>query len=172
VEEQRGEIRHRHQGWRHHRRAADPRYRGDIGVAGGRIVEIGSNIVAADAAVIIAHGLFERFPRLKFAFVENGGLWVGPLLHDLQVVHSQNTGMFAKNPVDQFHENCWVAPFVEDDVAELAKHIPVERTLFGSDWPHAEGVATPRDFLGFLDAFSDADVRKIMGDNARALTYA
>ena len=24
----------------------------------------------------------------------------------------------------------------EDDVADLAKYIPVERILFGSDWPH------------------------------------
>jgi predicted TIM-barrel fold metal-dependent hydrolase len=123
------------------------------------------------AATLIFHGLFQRFPRIRLAFIENGGLWVGPLLHDLQVVHAQNPGMFHKNPVDQFHENCWVAPFVEDDVGDLARHIPVERILFGSDWPHAEGVAHPRDFIGFLDGFSDADVRKIMADNARELTY-
>lgn len=124
------------------------------------------------AAVIIVHGLFERFPRLRLAFVENGGLWVGPLLHDLQVTHVQNPGMFEKNPVDQFHENCWVAPFVEDDVAELARHIPVERILFGSDWPHAEGVEHPRDFFDNLTSFSEDDVRKIMAGNARNLTYA
>jgi predicted TIM-barrel fold metal-dependent hydrolase len=124
------------------------------------------------AAVLIAHGLFERFPRLRVAYIENGALWVGPLLHDLQVVHVQNPGMFHKNPVDQFHENCWVAPFVEDDVADLARHIPAERILFGSDWPHAEGVEHPRDFFANLGGFSDSDVRKIMVENARALTYA
>ena len=72
------------------------------------------------AAMLVTHGLFTRFPRLKFAFIENGAQWVGPLLHDLQVVHVQNPGMFATNPVDQFHRNCWVAPFVEDSVADLA----------------------------------------------------
>jgi predicted TIM-barrel fold metal-dependent hydrolase len=123
------------------------------------------------AAVVIAHGLFERFPRLKLAFIENGALWVGPLLHDLQVTHVQNPGMFARNPVDQFHENCWVAPFVEDDVADLARHMPVERILFGSDWPHAEGVADPLDFMANLSSFTDAQVRRIMVENARALTY-
>jgi predicted TIM-barrel fold metal-dependent hydrolase len=35
----------------------------------------------------------------------------------------------------------WVGPFVEDRVEELAAHLPVERILFGSDWPHAEGMA-------------------------------
>ena len=108
------------------------------------------------AAILVTHGLFTRFPRLKFAFIENGALWVGPLLHDLQVVHVQNPGMFASNPVDQFHRNCWVAPFVEDDVADLAKHIPAERILFGSDWPHAEGIAHPRDFFRLVEGFSDA----------------
>ena len=124
------------------------------------------------AAVLISHRLFERFPRLKFAFIENGGTWVGPLLHDLQVVHAQNPGMFRSNPVDQFHNNCWVAPFVEDDVEDLARHMPVERILFGSDWPHAEGVAHPREFFGSLGSFSDADQRRIMLENARELTFA
>lgn len=124
------------------------------------------------AAVLISHGLFDRFPRLRFAFIENGGTWVGPLLHDLQVVHAQNPGMFGRHPVDQFHGNCWVAPFVEDDVEELAKHIPAERILFGSDWPHAEGVGHPREFFNNLGSFSEADQRKIMVENARALTFA
>jgi len=124
------------------------------------------------AAVLVAHGLFVRFPRLKFAFIENGGTWVGGLLHDLSVAHIQHPGMFAQNPIDQFHRNCWVAPFVEDNVADLATHIPVERILFGSDWPHAEGVGHPRDFFDNLAAFSEADKRKIMLENARELTFA
>ncbi|PXA82874.1 amidohydrolase, partial [Nostoc sp. 3335mG] len=124
------------------------------------------------AAILIAHGLFVRFPKLRFAFIENGGTWVGPLLHDLQVSHAQNPGMFGRNPVDQFHDNVWVAPFVEDDVSELARHIPAERILFGSDWPHAEGVGHPRDFFRNLEGFSEADKRRIMRDNGRALTFA
>jgi len=124
------------------------------------------------ATVLIAHGLFTRFPKLRLAFIENGGTWVGSMLHDLQVVHAQNPGMFAMNPVDQFHRNCWVAPFVEDDVAELAKHIPTERILFGSDWPHAEGVGHPRDFVKNLAGFSEHDKRRIMMDNAHELTFA
>lgn len=124
------------------------------------------------AAVLIAHGLFERFPKLRFAFIENGATWVGSLLHDLQVTHVQNPGMFGRNPVDQFHQNIWVAPFVEDDVNELARHIPAERILFGSDWPHAEGVGHPRDFFENIREFSAHDQRRIMVENARDLTFA
>ena len=123
-------------------------------------------------AVMISHGLFERFPRLRFAVIENGAYWVGGLLHDLQVLHAQNPGMYGMNPVDQFHRNFWIAPFVEDSVEELAKHVPIDRILFGSDWPHAEGVAHPRDFFANLTGFSEADQRKIMRENAEVLTYA
>jgi len=125
-----------------------------------------------NAAVLIAHGLFERFPKLRVAYIEFGATWVPTLLHNLQHAHGQNPGMFAKNPVDQFHQNCWVAPFVEDDVNEVGKHLPAERILFGSDWPHGEGAAHPRDFFDNLTAFSADAVRKIMLENARELTYA
>jgi predicted TIM-barrel fold metal-dependent hydrolase len=122
------------------------------------------------AGILVADGLFERHPGVRVAYIENGGTWVGDLLHKLQVLHGQNPGLFAKNPVDQFHDNCWVAPFVEDSVPELAKHIPVERILFGSDWPHAEGIAHPRDFFKLVEEFSIDDQRKIMVENARELT--
>jgi predicted TIM-barrel fold metal-dependent hydrolase len=61
---------------------------------------------------------------------------------------------------------------VEDTVPELAEHIPVERILFGSDWPHAEGIEHPRDFFKKVEEFSIDDQRKIMVENARELTFA
>ena len=124
------------------------------------------------AAILVADGLFERHPGLRVAYIENGGTWVGDLLHGLQVLHGQSPGMFATNPVDQFHEHCWVAPFVEDSVPDLARHLPVERILFGSDWPHAEGLGHPRDFFKNVEQFSLADQQKIMVENARELTLA
>jgi predicted TIM-barrel fold metal-dependent hydrolase len=59
---------------------------------------------------------------------------------------------------------------VEDSVQELATHLPVERILFGSDWPHAEGMGHPRDFFRNVESFSLEDTRRIMVDNARELT--
>ena len=65
-----------------------------------------------------------------------------------------------------------MAPFVEDSVEDLARHLPVERILFGSDWPHAEGLSQPRDFFENVASFSLDDQRKIMVENARSLTFA
>ncbi len=124
------------------------------------------------AGALVAHRLFERFPRLRVAYIENGGTWVGPLLHGLALMGSQNPGTFSSSPVDQFVEHCWVAPFVEDDVDDLAKHLPAERILFGSDWPHAEGLPTPLQFVDGLGSFDAADQQRIMYSNAAELTFA
>jgi predicted TIM-barrel fold metal-dependent hydrolase len=123
-------------------------------------------------AALIVHGLFERHPTLRLASIENGATWVPGLVRVLRRLHTQNPGMFKKSPVDQFHENVWISPFVEDSVVELANYVPVERILFGSDWPHAEGVPHPRDFFEKVADFSLADQRKIMRDNARGLVLA
>jgi predicted TIM-barrel fold metal-dependent hydrolase len=124
------------------------------------------------AAILVADKLFERHPGVRVAYIENGGTWVGDLLHGLQVLHGQNPGMFRTNPVDQFIEHCWVAPFVEDSVPDLATHLPADRILFGSDWPHAEGLGHPRDFFKNVEDLPIEDQRRIMVENARELTFA
>lgn len=121
-------------------------------------------------AALICHKVFERFPRLRVASIENGASWVQPLLVRLFRGHAQTAGYYKKNPVDQFNEHIWVTPFWEDNLTELAKHMPAERIIFGSDWPHVEGVARPMEFLEAVQGFDAADVRRIMRDNVAELT--
>ncbi|ABW12105.1 amidohydrolase 2 [Parafrankia sp. EAN1pec] len=123
-------------------------------------------------AAIICHRLFERFPGLRFASIENGGAWVAPLLARLHKGHTQTAGWYKIDPVEQFREHVWITPFWEDNVQEIARTMPAGRLLFGSDWPHLEGVAQPLDFLTALEGFDAADRRRIMRDNAAALTAA
>ncbi|GMU80022.1 MAG: amidohydrolase [Acidimicrobiia bacterium] len=117
----------------------------------------------------IADRLFERFPNLRVATVETGSDWVGGLLKKLRTLAIQVPGEFGADPYEQFLEHVWVSPFFEDDVQVLLGHVGAERVLFGSDWPHVEGLADPASFVKELDGLSDADVRKIMRDNARDL---
>jgi len=121
-------------------------------------------------AALVCHKVFERFPRLRVVSVENGASWVAPLLVRLFRGHAQTRGYYKKNPVDQFQEHIWVTPFWEDNIVELKAKIPVERIVFGSDWPHLEGVVRPLDFLETLETFNAADKRRIMRDNVAALT--
>jgi predicted TIM-barrel fold metal-dependent hydrolase len=99
--------------------------------------------------------IFERFPGLRLASVENGANWAPDLMYRLESAASRNPGYFAIDPVELFHEHVWVTPFWEDDVETIAKTLGVERLLLGSDWPHAEGVVRPMDFV--TDALSWAD---------------
>ena len=66
----------------------------------------------------------------------------------------------------------WVTPYCEEDFGALAELMGVERILFGSDWPHGEGLAEPMDFVKELDGFDEAAVRRIMRDNALDLLGA
>lgn len=122
------------------------------------------------AFILVAHRLFERFPRLQYAFVETGSAWVPSLLHALDTLG--HFGDYDQSPKQQFIEHCSVIPYPEEDVEELARYLPTDRILFGSDWPHGEGFAHPLDFMEKLDSFSDTDVALIMRDNARKLTFA
>jgi predicted TIM-barrel fold metal-dependent hydrolase len=120
-------------------------------------------------ASLIAHGLFDRHPRLKVATIELGSGWVPELLRRLRIVYGQMPQAFAHDPVEQFHEHVWVTPFQEENMARLASVMRPERILFGSDWPHPEGVAEPASLLNEFASLPAEQQRMITQDNAKEL---
>ncbi|MGO8863617.1 MAG: amidohydrolase family protein [Acidimicrobiales bacterium] len=118
---------------------------------------------------LVVDKIFERFPNLRIATIETGSEWVAPLLKKLRTVSIQLPGEFAKDPYELFRDRVWVSPFFEDDVYALVEHVGADRVVFGSDYPHVEGLADPRSFMKEIDALSDEDKRKIMYGNAREL---
>ena len=42
-----------------------------------------------------------------------------------------------------FREHVWINPFWEDDVDEVVELMGADRVIFGSDWPHIEGLPEP-----------------------------
>ncbi len=42
--------------------------------------------------------------------------------------------------------------------------------IFGSDYPHAEGLADPKSFVDDLPTFSEHDIRLVMRENGLALS--
>jgi predicted TIM-barrel fold metal-dependent hydrolase len=117
-------------------------------------------------AALVCHGAFSRFPELRVASVENGTEWVPFLLERLERVYRQTPNHFAEHPLDVVKRNVYFHPFWEDNLRRLADRVGVERVLFGSDFPHPEGLVAPRDYFSFLDDFSDDEVRRIMYQNA------
>jgi hypothetical protein len=41
----------------------------------------------------------------------------------------------------------WINPFWEDDVNEIVDLMGDDRVIFGSDWPHIEGLPEPTDWV-------------------------
>ena len=117
----------------------------------------------------IGHGLCSRFPKLKIAPVENGSSWVRPLLVALAEAYSFSPHVFDEDPVEVFKRNIYVHPFHEEDPRGLADLIGVDRVLFGSDYPHPEGMSDPISFVDDLEQFDHDDIAKIMGGNLAAL---
>jgi predicted TIM-barrel fold metal-dependent hydrolase len=123
-------------------------------------------------ASLIIDGVFDRHPTLRIASIENGSDWVGLLVKRLKKQANQTPWAFKEDPLEVIRRNVWVTPYYEEDLLALAELIGPERILFGSDWPHGEGLEQPIDFTKELDGFSDAEVRKIMRDNALELIGA
>src|SRR5262249_47204441 len=118
----------------------------------------------------VCHRIFERFPKLRMASVENGAGWVPDLLHRLEDAANRAPRYFRDDPVASFREHVWMTPFWEDDVEVLCASVPVEHLRLGSDWPHAEGVVEPADFLDEALGWADAEtLRKVARTNAADL---
>jgi predicted TIM-barrel fold metal-dependent hydrolase len=61
--------------------------------------------------------------------------------------------------------NIWVHPFHEDDPRGLIDLIGVDRVVFGSDYPHIEGMSEPLSYVDELAGLAHDDVAKVMGGN-------
>jgi len=114
----------------------------------------------------VCHGLLTRFPDLKIASVENGGDWIPHFIEQLEDAHRKMPQAFDEDPVAAFKRNIFVSPFHEDDIAALIDIMGTDHILFGSDYPHPEGLAEPCSYLDHLPAgLSDDDTAAIMGGN-------
>jgi predicted TIM-barrel fold metal-dependent hydrolase len=120
-------------------------------------------------AAMVCHGALSRFPQLKVAVIENGSTWVEPLLRNLADIYKKMPQDFLEHPVDVIKRNIYISPFWEDDLGALAQLIGVDHVLFGSDYPHPEGLAEPASYVDELAGLDDDDIRKIMGGNLARL---
>ena len=121
-------------------------------------------------SALVCHGVFARFPELKVASVETGGYWVVPWLERLADVYKKMPHEFDGDPIEQFRTNVYVSPFFEDDLGLLIDTIGADHLLFGSDYPHPEGLAEPCTYVDYLPKdLPEEDLAKVMGGNLAQL---
>lgn len=120
---------------------------------------------------------FARFPNIKMVSVENGAEWLPRFLYKMDKMRGMARnghwpeGQLTERPSAIFKRHCFVVAYPEDNINSIVKDIgSADCLLMGSDYPHAEGVPTPREFIQEgCDGLSDDDIRKIMHDNGRRM---
>ena len=132
-------------------------------------VDLVGRAISDSLSSLICHGVLAKNPNVRIASVENGSSWVRPLLHRLARAYGQMPQAFAEHPVDTFHRHVFVAPFYEDEPGSLRDVVPVERMLFGSDFPHPEGVAQPLNYLEEFTDFKPDEVERVFSTNLKDL---
>lgn len=138
-------------------------------------INVLSKIITADRAIydtmaaLVTDGVLARHPDLKVISIENGAAWVRPLLNVLKKVLNQSPQAFDGNPIEQFKRQVWIAPYYEDDLADLIELIGSEKVLFGSDWPHAEGLFDPVSYVKEIDFLDEVTQDRIMRTNMAGL---
>ncbi len=114
--------------------------------------------------------VFTRFPNLRVASVENGSDYLAHMFRKLGQQREKTPRWFEHDPVEVFRQHVWMNPFWEDDVDELIALMGADRVIFGSDWPHVEGMPTPLHYLSEVEHLSEDDRRLVLRDNTRTLT--
>jgi predicted TIM-barrel fold metal-dependent hydrolase len=125
---------------------------------------------AMDFLITLSFGkLFDRFPNLRIASVENGSTFLADLFKKLASTARKTPGYFTEDPVETFKRHVWMNPFWEDDVYDVVELMGADRVIFGSDWPHIEGMPRPLDYKRELKEFDAATQARVLFENTREL---
>jgi predicted TIM-barrel fold metal-dependent hydrolase len=121
------------------------------------------------------HNLFGRHPGVKVLSIENGSSWLKPLFKSVDKAAALGRrgpmlgGPLPARPSEVLAQHLWLSPFPEDDVVELIDAVGADHVLFGSDFPHPEGIRKPFDFVGLLAGCDAAVARKVLRGNTAGL---
>jgi predicted TIM-barrel fold metal-dependent hydrolase len=121
------------------------------------------------------HNLFGRHPDVRILSIENGSSWLRPLLKTVDKAATLGRrgpklgGDLPDRPSQALIDHLWVSPFPEDDIVDLIRVLGAGHVLFGSDYPHPEGLRRPSDYVGLLDGCDPATMRKVLRANTAGL---
>jgi predicted TIM-barrel fold metal-dependent hydrolase len=120
---------------------------------------------------LILHGVFDRFPKIKFYFAETQAAWLAHLLNWMDEFYlrwyTYHNIPLKKMPSQYYREHCRFS-FIHDRMAmELRKYIGIELLMWGTDFPHSQGTfPDTRRILGELfEGVPEHEKHKVLVDN-------
>ncbi len=122
------------------------------------------SLVQDGVASIIGHGLATRFPKLRFMPVEFAATWIRPFIQRIRAAYDETPVLFDEDPFEVFKRNIYVHTFHEAHPKGLLDiGIPADHLMFGSDFPHPEGMSDPLAYSEVVADLPDDTQALIMG---------
>ena len=129
----------------------------------------GDRPIMETVAAMIFHNLFTRFPNLHVGIIEHGAVWapyaVRKMDHGFMMGKDAINGKLDQRPSDVFREHFVIAPYPEENISRILDVLSPDCLVFGSDFPHPEGLPDPVTYVNQLHDLSEADQQKIMSTN-------
>ena len=117
----------------------------------------------------ILQGFFSRFPNVKLLISEQGSLWVPYLMKIMDntffMGRKATWGSLEQRPSEYFKKHVFVAPWPEENVDRVTAVVGSDPIVFGSDFPHGNGLPDPAMYLPQLKGCTDEQVRAIIRGN-------
>jgi uncharacterized protein len=123
---------------------------------------------------MIVHGVFERYPGLRVAYMEAGCGWLPSWLHrideHLELAGAVEAPELTMSATEYFQRNCWISTECDDRyVADVVRWMGDDHIVFETDFPHPDS-KYPKATEHFLalepTLLPDDTKRKILWDNA------
>ena len=144
--------------------------------SGGAIINKATgflNGVMTPLAELLASGVFERFPRLRFVTVEADIGWIPWMLEALDHAfykHHMWVRPWLQEPPSHYYRTNCASSFIEDRAGLLLarEYDLVGNVLWSNDYPHHEGTwpHSPEAIERQLDHFDEDERSQILGGNA------
>jgi hypothetical protein len=118
---------------------------------------------------LVMDGIPEKFPKVRWGFVEVSAQWVPYVLNDLELRLKRRGKRLPPNPLKAL--NMYVACQVTDDLPYVLQYAGEDNLVVGTDYGHHD-TSTEIEALRLLRTggkISPVAVDKILGPNARAL---
>ena len=127
---------------------------------------------------LVFHSFLTRFPNVNVLIAEHGTPWLPYVIRKMD--HAHLLGRKPKwgdrlpvRPSELFKTRFKVAPFPEEAVSRAIDVVGTDCLIFGSDFPHSEGLPDPVQYVAQLKGLPEPTIKAIMRDNlARFLKVA
>jgi predicted TIM-barrel fold metal-dependent hydrolase len=137
---------------------------GSVGTPAFLTLMSDKNALIDAMASIIGHGLATRFPDLKFMPTEYGSGWIRPFVEKLKTSYEKSPALFEEDPFERFRSSIYIHMFHEPDPQGLLDiGLQADHLMFGSDFPHPEGMADPLAYSEVVEDMPAGDQELIMG---------